>query len=417
MSLLVIGINHKTAPVAIREKVAFTSERIEHALRQLSEHYAIREVAILSTCNRAEIYLEIDKLIIAELVEWLASFHLLSSNEIAPYIYSYANHSAVKHIMCVASGLDSMILGEPQILGQIKLAYNIARKLGTINNLLDRLFQNVFAVAKQVRTDTAIGSSPVSVAFAAVSLARQIFSSLTERTALLIGAGETIELTARHLRQNNISRIIIANRTIERAHLLAAEIGGYAIALTEINEHLAEVDIIISATGSTTPILSKNAVEIAIKKRRHRPIFMVDIAVPRDIEPQVEELADVYLYTVDDLHEVIQENLHSRQEAAKQAEEIINIQVNNFMEWMNSLSAVATICAYRAQGELLRDSELNKAQRLLTAGKDPAEVLTLLARGLTNKLLHQPCTRLRQAAGEGRPEILTLARELFNLDQ
>ncbi|CAK0742387.1 glutamyl-tRNA reductase [Gammaproteobacteria bacterium] len=416
MSLLALGINHKTAPVAIREKVAFTPDRIEYALRQLTARSSIQEVAILSTCNRTEIYLGMDSSNTVNILEWLADFHHLSSDDLAPYVYTHSDRAAVRHIMRVASGLDSMILGEPQILGQMKMAYTITRKAGTISNLLDRLFQHTFTVAKQVRTDTAIGGSPVSIAFAAVSLARQIFSTLAERTALLIGAGETIELAARHLRQNGIRRIIVANRTVERAHLLAAELGGYAIALTEIEQHLAEADVVISSTGSPLPILGRSAVERAIKARRHRPMFMVDIAVPRDIEPEVGELPDVYLYTVDDLREVIQENLHSRREAAKQAEEIIDVQVTAFMGWVQSLDAVDTIRAYRARAESLRDLELKKAQQMLAAGRDPAEVARLLARGLTNKFLHQPCIRLRQAACEGRPEIISVARELFALE-
>ncbi|CAK0759850.1 glutamyl-tRNA reductase [Gammaproteobacteria bacterium] len=417
MSLLAFGINHKTAPVAIRERVAFTPDRVDYALHQLASHSAIQEAAILSTCNRTEIYLGMDRPETDEVLGWLADFHQLPNRDLLPYTYAHPDQVAVRHILRVASGLDSLILGEPQILGQMKAAYTVARDAGTISTRLDRLFQHTFAVAKQVRTDTAIGSSPVSVAFAAVGLARQIFSTLTARTALLIGAGETIELAARHLRQNGIGRIIVANRTLERAHLLATELGGYAIALHEIENHLAEADIVISSTASPQPILTKSTVEAAIKIRRHRPIFMVDIAVPRDIESEVGKLADVYLYTVDDLTEVIQENLRSRQEAAKQAEEIIDVQVAAFMGWIQSLDAVSTICAYRAHAESLRDLELERAQRMLAAGRDPAEVLRLLARGLTNKFLHRPCTQLRQAAYEGRTEILSIAQELFDLGE
>lgn len=409
MSLLAFGINHKTAPVVIREQVAFSSEQLTGALTGLTTTLAQREAAILSTCNRTEIYLAGDEeLTKADILAWLADYHHLDSYTLAPYIYFYLDDQAVTHILRVACGLDSLILGEPQILGQIKAAYAVARHAETIHALLDRLFQHTFAVAKQVRTDTAIGSSPVSVAFAAVSLARQIFTTLVGHTALLIGAGETIELAARHFRQHGIGRIIVANRTLERAQLIAGQCGGYAIALNDIGLHLAEADIVISSTASPTPILGKGAVASAIKARRHRPIFMVDIAVPRDIETEVGELPDVYLYTVDDLHEVIQENLHSRQEAAKQAEEIIAVQTSAFLGWMRSLDAVATICAYREQAEALRDQELARARRLLAAGRDPDEVMRLLARGLTNKFLHRPCTQLRNAAHIGRTETLSL---------
>ncbi len=417
MTLLAFGINHKTAPVNIREKVAFGPDRMTEALHGLVTQAPVREAAILSTCNRTELYLGMDNPDSEEVINWLADFHGLQGEELAPYIYAHPSQAAVRHALRVASGLDSLVLGEPQILGQMKAAYTIARKVGTVGTLLDRLFQHTFSVAKQVRTDTAIGSSPVSVAFAAVSLARQIFTSLEGRTALLIGAGETIELTARHLHEQRIGRMIIANRTVERAHLLAAEFNGYAIALGEIPGHLAEADIVISSTASPLPILGKGTVERALKARRHKPVFMVDIAVPRDIESEVGQLPDVYLYTVDDLQEVIQENLRSRREAAEQAEDIIDVQVASFMGWLRSLGAVETIRACREHSEHIRDVELEKAKRLLAAGKDPADVLRLLARGLTNKFLHHPCIQLRQACVEGRPEVLNAARELFNIKE
>ena len=418
MSLLSFGINHKTAPIAVREQVAFASDQVEHALHLLTADAAVLGAAILSTCNRTELYLSLDeeepKI---DVLAWLADFHQVTDRELAPHVYAHTDQVAVRHVLRVASGLDSLILGEPQILGQMKTAYTAARATGSIDTLLDRLFQHTFAVAKQVRTDTTIGNSPVSVAFAAVSLARQIFSTFAEHTALLIGAGETIELAARHLRQNGIGRLVIANRTLERAHLLASELGGYAIALDEIQDHLAEADIVISSTASPQPILGKGVVEHAIKVRRHRPMFMVDIAVPRDIAPEVGDLPDIYLYTVDDLRDVIQENLRSRQEAAIQAEEIIDVQVAAFMGWMQSLQGVATICACRAQAEGLRDLELKRAQRMLAAGRDPNEVLHLFARALTNKFLHRPCTQLRQAAYEGRVEVLTAAQTLFGVHE
>ncbi|CAK0770005.1 Glutamyl-tRNA reductase [Gammaproteobacteria bacterium] len=419
MSLLVFGINHKTASVAIREQVAFSPDRMEHALRNLTAITSIQEAVILSTCNRMEIYLGRDEPhttpVAAALVEWLARFHEIPSATLSPYVYTHVNQGAVRHLFRVASGLDSMILGEPQILGQIKEAYTSARETKTLRAKLDRLFQHAFAVAKQVRTDTAIGSSPVSVAFAAVRLAQQIFSTLAGRTALLIGAGETIELAARHFRQNGLGRMIFANRTVERARLLASSLGGYAISLEEISKHLSEADIILSSTGSPVPLLAKQTIADAIQVRRHRPMFMVDIAVPRDIDPAAAELPDVYLYTVDDLREVIQENLRSRQEAAKQAEEIIETQTAIFMGWLQSLNAVATICACRSQVEQMRDLELERAQRMLAAGREPSEVLQWLARGLTNKFLHQPCAQLRQAAYEGDTEVVSIARTLFDL--
>ncbi|WP_455202667.1 glutamyl-tRNA reductase, partial [Kaarinaea lacus] len=340
MSILAFGINHKTAPVDIRERVAFEPGEICHALKDLVSQPAINEAAIISTCNRTELYCGLEKNDLAMIVNWLRKYHELGERDIQPYVYAHPDHDAVRHLLRVASGLDSMVLGEPQILGQMKDAYSAANEAGTLGGLLDRLFQHTFAVAKQVRTDTQIGASPVSVAFAAVSLSKQIFSELSNHTALLIGAGETIELAARHLHESGIGRMIIANRTIERAHNLAAEFNAYAISLPDIPGHLAEADIVISSTASPLPILGKGSVESALKVRKHRPILMIDIAVPRDIESEVGDLDDVYLYTVDDMQEIIQEGLRSRQEAAEQAEEIIDTQVSHFMNWLQSLGAV-----------------------------------------------------------------------------
>ncbi len=415
MPLLAFGINHKTAPVTIRERVSFAPETISIALKELTSQPGINEAAILSTCNRTEIVCCVEDTQNSSVVDWFQHYHDLKPDEVEPYIYFHPDQFAVRHLLRVASGLDSLILGEPQILGQMKEAYTKALNAGTVGTLLGRLFQHTFAAAKQVRTDTAIGSSPVSVAFAAVSLAKQIFSNFSEHTALLIGAGETVELAARHLHENGIGRMIIANRTVEKAHAVAGEFNAYAIGLPEMPNHLPEADIVISSTASQLPILGKGAIERAIKARKHRPILMVDIAVPRDIEPEAGELEDVYLYTVDDLQDIIQEGLRSRQEAAKQAEELIDNQVIHFMGWLRSLDAVATIRAYREQAELVRDAELEKARRLLSRGASADEVMAKLARALTNKLIHAPSTHMRQAGFEGRSDALEIARELFDL--
>ena len=347
--------------------------------------------------------------------DWLAGFHGLVVEDIAPYLYSREGRDAVEHLLCVASGLDSLILGEPQILGQVKTAFQTASDAGRTGKLLTRLFQHAFGTAKQVRTDTAIGDSPVSVAFAAVSLARQIFADLSEQSAMLIGAGETIELAARHLVQNGIGRVIVANRTISRAQELARQFDAYAISLTEIPVHLPEADIVIASTASPVPILGKGTVESALKRRRHRPVFMVDIAVPRDIEAEVADLEDVYLYTVDDLDEVIQGNLRSRQDAAEQAREIVTFQVDEFLAWMRSLDAVGLIQDYRRQAGQIRDEVLYKAQRMLESGKPAEDVLNFLAQTLTNKLLHAPSTQLREACSNGQHELLEAANALFQL--
>ncbi len=416
MALLAVGLNHKTAPVQIRERVAFAPDQLPDTLRNLASQANISEAAILSTCNRTEMLCCAETADSEIIIEWLREHRQFAADELNPYMYTHPEQMAVRHMLRVASGLDSLVLGEPQILGQLKDAYTTAKDAGTVGTQLSKLFEYTFSVAKQVRTDTAIGASPVSVAFSAVSLSKQIFSDLKEHTALLIGAGETIELAARHLKESGIKRLIIANRTLARAEALVKELEGFAITLSEIPAHLAEADIVISSTASQLPILGKGAVERAIKARKHQPILMVDIAVPRDIEEEVGELDDIYLYTVDDLQEIIDEGLRSRQEAALQAEEIIDTQVTHFMGWLRSLDAVSTIRCYRSKIDLIREAELAKAKRMLAQGNDPEKVLTQLARGLTNKIIHTPSVQMKQAGFDGRSDLLDAARELLDLD-
>ena len=417
MAFLALGINHKTASVGVRERVAFTPELLVDALQQLCRATGSREAAILSTCNRSELYLEQETLDSDEVLRWLADFHRLSLVELRDCAYVHADESAVQHMMRVASGLDSMVLGEPQILGQMKSAFAVAREAGTIGPLLGRLFQATFSTAKSVRTDTAIGENPVSIAFAAVSLAKQIFSDLNRSQALLIGAGETITLVARHLHEQGIKRIVVANRTLERASQLAEQFGAHAILLADIPQELVNSDIVISSTASQLPILGKGAVESALKQRRHKPIFMVDIAVPRDIEPEVGELEDVYLYSVDDLHEVVSENLKSRQGAAAAAEKLVTVGAQDFMLRLRELAAVDVLKACRQQAQALRDEELAKALRLLNNGTPADEVLALLARGLTNKLMHAPSVQLKKFSAAGRQDALAGASGRFALDE
>lgn len=417
MAILVVGLNHKSAPVEMRERVAFGPDILVAALRSLVGQTQISEGLILSTCNRTEVYCSTDTEGGETVASWLSEFHGLDREQLAPHLYTWLDRDAVAHLLRVASGLDSMVLGEPQILGQVKTAFQTACDSGATGKLLGRLFQNAFAVAKEVRTDTAIGNSPVSVAFAAVGLARQIFSDLSEQTALLVGAGETIELAARHLHQHGVGRILVANRTVERAHALAAQLDGYAIALTELASHLAEADILISSTASPLPVLGKGAVERALKKRKRRPIFMVDIAVPRDIEPEVGDLNDIYLYTVDDLQGVVEEGMRSRREAAEQAQEIIDFHTEEFLGWLRSLDAMTLIQDYRERAEQVRDQVLTKALQQLEVGKPAEEVIAYLAHTLTNKLLHGPSARLRQAGRDGQDELLDAANQLFQLTE
>jgi len=414
MTLLAFGINHTTAPLALRERVAFAPENLQSAMQEACAQAGLTEVAILSTCNRTEIYAASEGDATA-IQQWLVDHTAIEAADLANSYYCYQDQEAVRHMMKVAGGLDSLVLGEPQILGQMKSAFAVAKEAGTLGAELHATFQQVFNIAKRVRTETAIGENPVSVAYAAVSLAQQIFSNLKQDTALLIGAGETIELVARHLVEQGIKHIIVANRTLDRAQRLAREFNGEAILLADIPEQLHRADLVISSTASQLPLLGKGAVESALKKRKHKPMFMLDIAVPRDIEEQVGELDDVYLYTVDDLHAVIDENKKSRVAAADQAEEIITEGVELFLRHQRALSAVETVKAYRNKAEQMRDLELQKALRSLQTGVNPEQVLQQFARNLTNKLIHSPTTVLKEASASSRHHVIQVAQELFDL--
>ncbi len=416
MTLLAVGINYNTAPVSIRERLAYPAEILDTSLKELWRLSDISEAAILSTCNRTEFYCESSNENKHILIDWVAQTRNIKPNDLSPYLYTYNDSQLIRHMFRVACGLDSMVLGEPQILGQMKAAYQAANEAGTLGKYLGKLFQHTFAAAKKVRTDTAIGSSPVSIAFAAVQLAQQIFDKLSEQTAILIGAGETIELTARHLVQHGIGRIIIANRTYDKAHALATRFNGYAIALSELPMHLAEADIVVSSTASSLPILGKGRVESAIKKRKHKPMFMVDLAVPRDIESEVEQLNDVYLYTVDDLKNTIDQNMDNRRKAAEQAEEIIDTQVEHFLSWLRSQGALSTIKDFRIHAEKTRDETLEKTLALMRNGMSAEEALQRLAHTLTNKLIHTPSAQIREAGANERHDLIAAAREIFKLN-
>ena len=413
MSLITIGINHKTAPLDLRERLAFTPQSLPEALLSLKKLEHIEEASILSTCNRTEIYCVTSKDNDQAIIQWFSQFHGVDEDQFKQHLYLHAHEETIRHAMEVVCGLDSMILGEPQIAGQMKNSYALANEHGTIGLLLGKLYQRIFAVSKQVRTDTDIGSSPVSVAFAAVSLAKQIFGDLKQTTVLLVGAGETIELATRHLHSQGVNKIIIANRSIERAQKLADKFAGEAISLQQVGNHLHRSDIVISSTASPLPIIGKGTVERALKQRRHEPIFMVDLAVPRDIEPEVNELDDIYLYSVDDLQSVIDENMENRQQAAQQAHEIIDTQVTHFLDWQRSLGAVDIIAQIRQHTQNISNEVLNKAKKQLAAGQRPEEVLDYLAHTLTNKFLHQPSTHLRQASQDERDDILDVAQNMF----
>ena len=417
MPLFTLGISHATAPVHIRERLSFTPEQAAVGLRALTALPGVAEAAILSTCNRTEIYADLSDGDGATLMEWLAQVRSADDPELRARFYSHDGDAAARHLFRVACGLDSQILGEPQILGQIKDAYELAQAEGAAGNRLHGLFQFAFAVAKQVRTDTHIGDNPVSVAYAAVRLTRQVFANFTNLTVLLIGAGETIELAARHLQEQGTRRMVIANRTVSRARELAEHFNAYAIGLNEIQAHLGEADIVIASTGSPDPILTRADVQAAFRGRKHRPLLMVDIAVPRDIDPAVAGMDDVYLFTIDDLHKVVEDNLRSRRAAAGEAETIIEAQVVRFGERQRGLEAVPAIRAVREHAADLRDHTLEQARQRLQHGETPEQALKFLADTLTNRLMHAPTSYLRQLANEGREGLVREIHALFGLDQ
>lgn len=418
MAIWALGINHKTAPVAVRERVSFDPAVIPAVLTQVQQLEPVSEVMILSTCNRTEIYCSATDCMEPSVIsQWLADYHQLDTQLLDSSTYHLANEQAVQHAMRVACGLDSLVLGEPQILGQMKTAYAVAQESGTVGSSLGRLFRQTFSMAKRVRTNTAIGENPVSVAFAAVRMAQHIFADMHNSTALLIGAGETIELVARHLKQAGVNQIIVANRTLARAQSLAEEFNAQAILLEDIPAALVQADIVISSTASPLPILGKGMVERALKKRRHQPMFMVDIAVPRDIEEEVSELTDVYLYTVDDLRDIIDENMRSRENAARQAESMIVTGVELFMRDLKVLDAVETVTDLRNNINHLREQQLERALKKLQQGQDPEQVLRHFAHIFTNKMLHAPTIALRKASADGHLEALEWARTLFMLPE
>ena len=418
MSIVAVGINHKTAPVAVRETISFNPDRLSAALTELLSSVECREAAILSTCNRTELYLvqEGDVSVTQEkVVRWLEHYHNVPASTITPSLYWHTDLQAVNHMMRVACGLDSLVLGEPQILGQMKQAYSQAKAAGSMSLVMDRLFQRTFGVAKQVRTETEIGASAVSVAFASVNLAKHIFASLEKVKVLLVGAGETIELVAKHLYENKVGKITVANRTIARAEAMAGAIGADVITLAQIPEKMADADIVISSTGSTLPIIGKGMVEHALGKRKHRPIFMVDLAVPRDVEEQVGELEDVFLYTVDDLQGIIAKNLANRRKEAIQAEAIVSTQSDVFMSWLRGLNTQDTVIDYRKQCLESRDQLLEKALLQLQVNKSPEAIMAELATKLTNKFMHAPTSAIQSAAQGGELDKLVYLRDIYNI--
>lgn len=412
MPIFACGINHKTAPVSLREKIIFAPEKIAFYLQDLLANENVQEAVLLSTCNRSELYCAMDNP--KPLFDWVARQFQITPELLQTAWYCFSEQEAVNHIMQVACGLDSMILGEPQILGQMKTAFSESCAAGVVGPCFNRLFQQVFAVAKEVRTNTAIGACPVSMASAAVNLAKKHFAAdLSQATILLIGAGDTIQLVLRYLKTQAVKHILIANRHAENSANLAQDYGAENILFHKLSDALHCADIVISATGSVAPIVTQSM----LAKRRH-PLCIVDLAVPRDVEAAVAELPSVQLYSIDDLKTQIQQNLHGREHAAEKAKEVIENKSRDFIDWQQSIETVtATIRAYRHQIEELSRAELLKATRQLERGEDPTQVLMMFANALTNKLLHTPSVQLRQAGVEGRFDLLQLAQQLFAIPE
>lgn len=414
MQLFAFGMNHHTAPLAVREQVTFHAENLEAALRDLVARESVREAAIISTCNRTEVYCNTHEPIHA--IDWLARFHHLKAPVLEPFLYTLPRERAVTHAFRVASGLDSMVIGEPQILGQMKDAVKSAEHAGTLGTVLHKLFQSTFSVAKEVRTQTDIGASSVSMAAAAIKVAERIYPSIAEQKILFVGAGEMIELCSTHFAAKQPREMTFANRSIERGEQLASRFQGRVITLNDLPEQLALHDIVVTCTASTLPILGKGMIERALKARRHRPILMIDLAVPRDVEAEVAELDDVFLYSVDDLGKIVQEGLDTRHAAVAQAEAIINANVHAFMHWLENRELVPTIRALRDQVERMRRHELERAARMLAKGDDPEKVLEQLSHSLTNKFLHAPTHALNSAQAKERDVLVAALTRLYEIN-
>ena len=416
MSLQILGLNHNTAPVEIREQVVFSGTDVHRALSEITKLAGVDEAVLLSTCNRTEFYVvtadDGDKC----LREWLLSERNLDAS-FGESLFTLAEDDAIRHIFRVACGLDSMILGEPQILGQLKDAFRLAQDTKTLGPNLNRLMQHTFAVAKKIRTDTEIGASPVSVASAAVRLAGQFFAGFKNHTALLVGAGSTVELLARHLSSHGIGRLFVANRDIERARDLAGQFGGFALPLSEIEGTLPEADILISSTASPEPVVLLSHMQSAIKARKRKPIFAVDIAVPRDIEDGVGDLEDVYLYTIDDLERVTQEGQGQREAAAVEADKLLDNEIFRYLGMQRAKQAVPVIAALRDQSESIRDEVRVLAQRRIAKGESAEAAIDYATGALTKKLLHNPSIALSKAGEESNKALINAARMLFDLDK
>lgn len=417
MTLFACGVNHQSAPVSMRERIVFGPDELPRALSELHDCEGVKEAAILSTCNRTDLYLGLLAGGDAAVRDWFQGYHGLSDRDLARHMYIHEADRAVRHVMRVASGLDSMVLGEPQILGQLKDAFRHAQQANTLGRKLGLLMQHTFGVAKKIRTDTEIGASPVSVASAAVNLANQFFAGFTRHTALLVGAGVTIELVAKHLTKKKVGRLFVANRSVERAQELAGKLGGFALPLSEIEGTLPEADILITSTAATEPVITFEQMEAAVKARKRKPIFAVDIAVPRDIEPSAGDLSDVYLYSIDDLDKVIQEGQGSREAAAVEASRLLDDEIRRYANIERSKEVVPVIAALREQSQTVCDDVSAQARRRIARGESADDAIAFATASLMKKLLHKPSVTLRRAGEASDHELIDAARKLFGLDR
>ena len=418
MSLVTIGMNHKTASLDIREKLSVDKDESAKILKKLHSMPLIDEVFLLSTCNRTELYFEIDDLqYVNNISNWLLRQKGLLIEDFEDNMYSYSDSSVVRHALNVACGLDSMVIGESQILGQFKDAFNEANDAGTIGKNLNRLFQYAFSTAKEVRTDTKIGANSLSIANVAVSLTDQFYDDLSYKNALLIGAGETISIAAKNLRKKNINKLYISNRTLENAKSIAEEVSGRAISLKDIPEKLKNSDIVISAITGNVPLIGKGAIETCLKHRKHKPIYMVDLGVPRNIESEVKELPDIFLYTLDNIQDLIKKNYKTREEAAIDAQHIVDNKVEEYMNWRKSQSAFSIIKLYREDCENIRKTCLDKSLSQLKLGKDPKDVIDQLSINLTSKLSHKPTLALNKAGQTNNRKLINLVCDIFLINK
>ena len=414
MVFVACGLNHKTAPINVREKVALSSATQDSLLNSLLDLPEVNEAAILSTCNRTEIYCDSQDPQVP--AHWLASGHQMPLESLSPFLYIYKGQQGIKHALRVASGLDSMMIGEPQILGQMKQAYQQANQLGAIKSQLRPIFEYIFSAAKRIRTQSGVGTNPISIAYAAVQVIGQFFTDYKSLNVLLIGSGETASLVAKYLHQHGVRHFMIANRTLENAEKLTQIFGGKAIAISNLSQYLPQADVVVTATTCPIPFINKNLVEYALLQRNPAPMFFLDLAVPRDIEANVGELEQVQLYNVDDLQKMIEQGMEERRQAALRAEQLIEDELNNYLRKQRSLKAKKVICEYRTQMHHLAQKELQRALKKLSAGHCQQLVLNEFSERLVNKLTHNPTTGLKQIAHDGREDLFPLAHYLFNIN-